>query len=86
MVAYATHTVYDGKWQVTVWRKYQPGVELPPDTPDLRDVISKYYSATPAELAQIVMEQVLDCHRVHVQLLSGAGIYAEKITAEYTPD
>ena len=86
MVAYATHTLYDGKWKVTIWRGYSPEQEAPPDCPDLRNLIAQNYSVRPIDLAGIIMDSVLHCQRVHIELLSGEGIYAEKLGANYATE
>ena len=86
MVAYATSTVYDGKWKVTVWRRYEPGTELPPKAPDLRQLLADNYSASILELASILLEQVLHCQKVHVELLSGEGIYAERLEESHATE
>ena len=77
---FTTHTIHDGKWRVTVWVKQHEGFEpLPTDRPDLRALINLHYTSEPNELANIVLSTLLDCKRVHVETLSGAGVYAENL-------
>jgi hypothetical protein len=77
---FTTHTVHDGKWRVTVWIKQHEGYEpLPQDRPDLRALINLHYNDSATELANLILATLLDCKRVHVETLSGTGVYAENL-------
>jgi len=78
-MSWSTHTVYDGKWKVTVHVRVGDGYTYRPhEHPELRVLLEEHYQSEPQVLAKAILENVLHCDSVHVETLSGDGFYMIK--------
>jgi len=79
MKIYSLHTITDGKWQVTLTIRENDDYKYKYESrPDLREIIDRNYNCEPEALAKIVLETVMSCEAVQVNLLCGPGIYMER--------
>jgi hypothetical protein len=79
MTIYSTHTVNDGRWQVVLHIKESDDFVYRYDSrPDIRALVDQNYNERPETIAKILLEQVLDCASVQVNMLCGPGVYMEK--------
>jgi hypothetical protein len=46
--------------------------------PDLRALVDTHYNADPEQLAKVILDNVMACEAVEVNLLCGPGIYMER--------
>jgi hypothetical protein len=79
MNVYSLHTINDGKWSIRLTIKETDDFKHRYESrPDLRALVDEYYNRSPEELARILIEQVLDCETVEVNLMCGPGIVMRK--------
>lgn len=79
MRIYSVHTVNDGKWQVVMHLREEDDFQHRFEPrPDLRNLIASNYELTPENMARLVMESVLHCDKVEVNMLSGPSLRIER--------
>lgn len=79
MKTWTLHTVNDGKWQIVLHiredddfkYKYEP-------RPDIRALVDMHYDSSPETIAKILLENVLHCEAVQINLMCGPSVYMEK--------
>lgn len=83
MKIYSLHTITDGKWSVKLTirenddfkHKYESRPDLRYLVEDLRYLVDTHYNEEPQQLAKVILDNVLACEAVEVNLLCGPGIY-----------
>lgn len=79
MKIYSLHTVNDGKWSIRLTIKESDDFKHKYESrPDLRALVDEYYDCSPEEIARILLETVLDCQQVEVNLMCGPGVIMER--------
>lgn len=80
MKLYTLHSISDGKWQIKLSIRRHPDYEYEFEPrPDIRVIVEKNYDTSPEVLAKTLLDSVLHCEAVEVQLLSGQGLYMERV-------
>jgi hypothetical protein len=75
MTIYSLHTVNDGKWSIRLTIKENDDFKHQYESrPDLRALVDTHYNSSPEELARLLLEQVLHCESVEVNLMCGPGV------------
>lgn len=79
MRVYSLHTITDGKWSVRLTiRENDDFKHRYESRPDLRALVDTHYNVEPEQLAKIILDNVMACEAVEVNLLCGPGIYMER--------
>ena len=79
MRVYSLHTITDGKWSVRLTiRESADFTHQYESRPDLRGLVDTHYNESPERLAKLILDTVMDCEAVEVNLLCGPGIYMER--------
>lgn len=79
MRVYSLHTITDGKWSVRLTiRENNDFKHKYESRPDLRALVDTHYNAEPEQLAKVILDNVMACEAVEVNLLCGPGIYMER--------
>ncbi len=79
MKMYSVHVINDGKWQVVIYIRESTEFKYKPESqPELRALIDANYEASPDEMARLVLNSVLDCEAVDINLLCGPCLRLEK--------
>ena len=76
MKIYSLHTITDGKWSVKLTIRENDDFQHKYESrPDLRALVDTHYNEEPQQLAKLILDNVLACEAVEVNLLCGPGIY-----------
>jgi hypothetical protein len=76
MKIYSLHTITDGKWSVKLTIRENDDFQHKYESrPDLRHLVDTHYNEEPQQLAKLILDNVLACEAVEVNLLCGPGIY-----------
>lgn len=79
MKIYSVHTVNDGKWQVVLHVKEAPDYAyFSEPRPDIRAIVENHYDEAPEALAKLLLDNVLDCEIVEINMLAGTSLRIEK--------
>jgi hypothetical protein len=79
MKIYSLHTITDGKWSVRITIRENDDFKHQYESrPDLRAIVDKHYNESPEELAKAILDNVMACEAVEVNLLCGPAIYMER--------
>ena len=79
MNIYSLHVINDGKWSIRLTIKESSDFKHRYESrPDLRALVDTYYDCSPEELARLLLEQVMDCESVEVNMLCGPGVIMER--------
>jgi hypothetical protein len=79
MKIYSLHTITDGKWSVRLTIRENNDFQHKYESrPDLRALVDTHYNEEPQQLAKVILDNVLACEAVEVNLLCGPGIYMER--------
>ena len=79
MKVYSLHTITDGKWSVRLTIRENSDFKHKYESrPDLRTLVDTHYNAEPEQLAKVILQSVMDCEAVEVNMLCGPGIYMER--------
>jgi hypothetical protein len=79
MRVYSVHTITDGKWSVRLTIRENDDFKHQYESrPDLRAIVDTHYNADPEQLAKVILDNVMACEAVEVNLLCGPGIYMER--------
>jgi len=79
MRVYSIHTITDGKWSVRLTIRENDDFKHQYESrPDLRALVDTHYNADPEQLAKVILDNVMACEAVEVNLLCGPGIYMER--------
>jgi hypothetical protein len=79
MRVYSVHTITDGKWSVRLTIRENDDFKHQYESrPDLRALVDTHYNADPEQLAKVILDNVMACEAVEVNLLCGPGIYMER--------
>lgn len=76
---WSVHTINDGKWQVVLHIKEDQGYKYTYEPrPDIRAVIDANYTESPEVIARLLLDNVLHCEAVQVNMMCGPSVYMEK--------
>jgi hypothetical protein len=79
MRIYSLHVITDGKWSVRLTiRENNDFKHQYESRPDLRALVDKHYNEAPEQLAKVILDSVMACEAVEVNMLCGPGIYMER--------
>ena len=79
MKVYSVHTVTDGKWSVRLSIRENNDFKYKYESrPDLRALVDTHYNSSPEELAKVILDNVLACESVEINLLCGPAICIER--------
>lgn len=79
MRVYSLHTITDGKWSVRLTIRESTDFKHQYESrPDLRALVDTHYNESPERLAKLILDTVMHCEAVEVNLLCGPGIYMER--------
>jgi hypothetical protein len=79
MRVYSLHTITDGKWSVRLTIRESTDFKHQYESrPDLRALVDTHYNSSPEQLAKLILDTVMHCEAVEVNLLCGPGIYMER--------
>jgi len=79
MRVYSLHVITDGKWSVRLTiRENNDFKHQYESRPDLRALVDKHYNEAPEQLAKVILDSVMACEAVEVNMLCGPGIYMER--------
>lgn len=76
---YTIHTVNDGRWQIVLHLRENDDFRYKYEhRPDLRALVDEYYNSEPTDMARKMLESVLHCDAVQVNLMCGPSVYMER--------
>ena len=79
MRVYSVHVITDGKWSVRLnIRENDDFKHKYESRPDLRALVDQHYNETPERLAKAILDNVLACETVEVNLLCGPAICIQR--------
>jgi hypothetical protein len=79
MKIYSLHIITDGKWSVRITIRENDDFKHQYESrPDLRVLVDTHYNVEPEQLAKVILDNVMACEAVEVNLLCGPGIYMER--------
>ena len=79
MRIYSLHVITDGKWSVRLTIRENDDFKHKYESrPDLRALVDQHYNETPERLAKAILDNVLACETVEVNLLCGPAICIQR--------
>jgi hypothetical protein len=79
MRVYSLHTITNGKWSVRLTIRESTEFKHQYESrPDLHALVDTHYNESPERLAKLILDTVMHCEAVEVNLLCGPGIYMER--------
>lgn len=79
MKIYSLHNVTDGKWHVKLVIKESDDFKHRYEArPDIRSLVDSNYNVEPEVMAKTILENVMDCEAVEINLMCGPGIYMKR--------
>lgn len=79
MKIYSVHTINDGRWQIVVHILEDSSFEHQSATrDDLRQLVDANYTLAAEEMARLLLEAVVNCEQVEINLLSGPSLRIQK--------
>lgn len=73
------HTINDGKWQVVLHiRESKDFAYQYEPRPDIRALVDANYHESPETMAKLLLDNVLHCDAVQINMLAGPSIRVER--------